>query len=176
MDIAAYISSGILHEYCLGTLSAGKREAVELVCARYPEVARELQQLQQAIGEEVKKEKAREASAFPLINKYSDHNEWKRIVSSLMPEEIKPGLHSIVLRRTEGVRQQLIISTVDVPPEMHELEYESFLILEGECTCYIGGTTLYLGPGSFVDVPLQVTHDVKVRSPYVVAVLQHQAI
>jgi mannose-6-phosphate isomerase-like protein (cupin superfamily) len=175
MNIAAYISSGILHEYCLDSLSPGKREAVEQVCARYPEIKYELDRLQQAIGEEIKKEETRQINAFPLIHKLSDHNEWKQMVSSLMPE-VKPGVQRISLIRSKDVRQQLVITTVDIPAEMHLNELESFLILQGECTCYIGGTTLHLGPGSFVEVPLQVTHDVKLRTPYVVAILQHQAV
>ena len=69
-----------------------------------------------------------------------------------------------------------MISRTDVDDEVHEHEQESFLVLEGECECHIGDTVYRLGPGGFIEIPLHLNHNVRVLSPYVVAVLQHIAV
>ncbi len=187
-----------MHEYCINTLSAGERTEVERVCAQYPQVKSELLQMQRALEkfaesvgrkpaaevqqtiwgtlENINKEKAGDLSDLPLLNKYSDHNNWKHIVKSLMPSRIPDERIVFPLRDANGVMQLLIISRTDVEEEVHEHERESFLILEGECECHIGDDTWRLGPGGFLEIPLHKNHNVKVISPYVVAVLQHVAI
>jgi hypothetical protein len=44
-----YITSGILQDYCLGLLGEEEERKVEAMCLTYPQVARELQQLQHAL-------------------------------------------------------------------------------------------------------------------------------
>ncbi|QIL74433.1 anti-sigma factor domain-containing protein [Hymenobacter sp. HDW8] len=50
MDIQEYIESGILEQYALGELNEAERAAVEAQAAAHPEIAHELDQVQQAIG------------------------------------------------------------------------------------------------------------------------------
>lgn len=51
MDAGSYITSGILQDYCLGTLSTQEERDVEAMCHAHPEVARELQLLRLALEE-----------------------------------------------------------------------------------------------------------------------------
>lgn len=44
-----YITSGILQDYCLGLLGEEDERKVEAMCHAYPQVARELQLLRQAL-------------------------------------------------------------------------------------------------------------------------------
>ncbi len=44
-----YITSGILQDYCLGLLAEEDERKVEAMCHAYPQVARELQLLRQAL-------------------------------------------------------------------------------------------------------------------------------
>lgn len=44
-----YITSGILQDYCLGLLAEEDERKVEAICHAYPQLARELQLLQQAL-------------------------------------------------------------------------------------------------------------------------------
>ncbi len=44
-----YITSGILHDYCLGFLTATEQRKVECMCQKYPQVATELETLKLAI-------------------------------------------------------------------------------------------------------------------------------
>jgi quercetin dioxygenase-like cupin family protein len=69
-----------------------------------------------------------------------------------------------------------VISRVDVPEESHEEVFESLLILKGECECTIGTETIQMQAGDYIDIPLHIPHNVKVLSPYVVAILQHKAV
>ena len=68
----------------------------------------------------------------------------------------------------------LVVTKLDVPQEMHDDIAESFFILKGRCTCTIGDEQVTLNPGDHLDIPLHVNHDVKLESPYVIAILQHQ--
>lgn len=198
MNVQEYIDSGVLHEYCMNTLSETQKAEVERVCAQYPEVNNELHQLQKTLEQyannaalwpgarlqetiwstldNLNKEKAGNLNDLPVINKYSDHNNWKRIVIPFMPEHVTKDFSVQTIRESGGVTQMLVISKIDVPDETHENERESFIVLEGECECYVGDNVYRLGPGGFIDIPMHTSHNVKVLSPYVVAVLQHIAV
>lgn len=45
----AFITSGILQDYCLGLLSNEAERKVEAMCGAYPQVAKELKLLQDAL-------------------------------------------------------------------------------------------------------------------------------
>jgi hypothetical protein len=49
MNAGDYITSGILQDYCLGLLTNEEEIKVEAMCHQYPQVARELQLLRQAL-------------------------------------------------------------------------------------------------------------------------------
>ncbi len=51
MDSKAYIESGILESYALGICTEEEQNEVEKLCAQYPEIKTELEQVQQAINE-----------------------------------------------------------------------------------------------------------------------------
>jgi mannose-6-phosphate isomerase-like protein (cupin superfamily) len=198
MNVQEYIDSGVLHDYCMNVLSESQMAAVEQVCAQYPEVKQELTQLQKTLEnyagnaalapgaalqeniwntlDNINKEKAGDLNDLPVINKYSDHNNWKRIVIPFMPKEVTRDILISTIRESAGVTQMLVISKTDVAEEVHENERESFLVLEGECECCIGDNLYHLGPGGFIEIPLHTPHNVRVLSPYVVAVLQHVAV
>ncbi len=198
MNVREYIDSGVLYDYCTNALSESERQAVEEVCTQYPEIKEELLSLQQSLNghaektavwpkaelqesiwstlENINIEKNGDLNNLPLINKYSDHNNWKRIVMPLVPETVIQDREIKMLRETSSITQMLVISKTNVDEEIHENEKESFLVLEGECECCIGAEVTRLGPGGFIEIPLHTRHNVKVLSPYVVAVLQHVAI
>lgn len=46
-----YITSGVLQDYCLGLLTDQEEKSVESMCRDYPEVARELELLQDVLKE-----------------------------------------------------------------------------------------------------------------------------
>ncbi|MES2701109.1 MAG: cupin domain-containing protein [Bacteroidota bacterium] len=198
MNIKEYIDSGILYEYCTDTLSASQKAEVEAMCAKFGELRDELAELQRSLEQystntlltpgaemqdsiwnvldNVNKETRGNMDDLPVINRYSEHTNWQRIVKALVPDKIEQGTQIIPLRDAGGVAQMLVLTTEDVPDEVHENERESFIVLEGECECYVGTNVIRLGPGGFIDIPLHEHHNVKVLSPYVIAILQHIAV
>ena len=51
MNEFEYITSGLLEDYCLGLLTDHERKSVESMCRDYPEVAKELELLQDVLKE-----------------------------------------------------------------------------------------------------------------------------
>lgn len=199
MNIREYIDSGILFDYCTGALSPDQKAEVDRICTSFPEVKEELDQLFVLIGtppetitpvlpppalqetiwgslDNINREKSFDIRQLPVINKYSDYENWKRIVQPFMPGTTEPERTTTVIRDSGGITQMLVVSRTDVADEIHENERESFLVLEGECECHIGNDIFRLGPGGYIEIPLHTHHNVHVLSPYVVAVLQHVAI
>jgi mannose-6-phosphate isomerase-like protein (cupin superfamily) len=198
MNAQEYIDSGVLYDYCINELSDQQRLEVELMCAQFPEIQKELTSLQGALGnfagasaitpapamqeniwsklDNINRENTGDIKQLPIINKYSDYNNWKKIVLSFMPADLTTERTIKTIRDSGGVTQMLVFTRTDVEEEVHENEQESFIILEGECECHIGNQTYRLGPGAFLEIPLHATHNVRVISPYVLAVLQHVAV
>jgi len=62
------------------------------------------------------------------------------------------------------------------PDEVHTDVWESFIVLEGECECYIGtDTVVRLKAGGYLEIPMHEHHDVKIISDYVVGIMQRIA-
>lgn len=108
----------------------------------------------------------------PLIDSTSDHREWLRAVEKLIPPGAPASPAVFPLLRHPGKLQLLLVTSSDLPKEVHTKEQESFLILEGECMCRVGDTDHYLKPGSYFEVPLNAGHTLHVRSERLVAVMQ----
>lgn len=193
-----YIDSGVLFDYCAGVLSPAEMQEVDRVCAAFPPIRQELDELSRAVGrplqgapggalpdleetiwgslDNINREKSGDIGQLPVVNKYSNHTHWQRIVQPFMPAERGNERTVTTIRDTGGITQMLIVSRTDVAEEVHEHERESFIVLEGECECIIGEKKYHLGPGGYIEIPLHTRHNVRVLSPYVVAVLQHIAV
>lgn len=195
MEIQEYIKSGILEQYCLGLLDANEQEEVVQMSLIYPEIKQELDEIENTIEKialtnavspkiDLKskilrslgfsdEEERLDINNLPVTHKDSIHKNWLNAVEHLIPLEPVDDFSCTVLRQDEQVTQMLVITKLDVPPEIHDDIAESFFILKGECVCNVGGRVYQLGPGDFLDIPLYQEHNVKLLSPYVVAILQH---
>lgn len=195
MEIQEYIKSGILEQYCLGLLDANEQEEVVQMSLIYPEIKQELDEIENTIEKialtnavspkiDLKskilrslgfsdEEERLDINNLPVTHKDSIHKNWLNAVEHLIPLEPVDDFSCTVLRQDEQVTQMLVITKLDVPPEIHDDIAESFFILKGECVCNVGGRVYQLGPGDFLDIPLYQEHNVKLSSPYVVAILQH---
>jgi mannose-6-phosphate isomerase-like protein (cupin superfamily) len=194
MDIQAYIESGVLQDYCLGILTEAEGLEVEQYVSVYPEIKKELRAYQQALEQyaidfaartnvaDVKtktldvldnllKEKTH-TEGLPLLNRFSTREHWLRVVKPMIPETLEEDMFVKVLRNDEQVFQTILWLKTAYPDEIHDDLKECFMILEGECECYMGDEIIRLGPGGFFDVPLHVHHDVKVTKGPVLAIIQ----
>jgi mannose-6-phosphate isomerase-like protein (cupin superfamily) len=198
MQIQNFIQSGILEEYCLGLLSSEEQAFVIQMSMLYPEIKEELTQIElimekAALKLAVKPNPELKQTIFnsltyaavtnsiylnnlPDIDSDTNYQDWLEVLAHLIPVEPLGDISFQLLRQDNRVTQTLVISRIDVPEEMHKDVIESFLILKGECECTVGDDVVSLGPGGFIEIPLFKDHDVKIISPYVVAVLQHAAL
>jgi mannose-6-phosphate isomerase-like protein (cupin superfamily) len=198
MDIQAYITSGILEEYCLGLLNEEEQANLIKMSILYPEIKDEL------IAVEIALEQLAQSGAiepglgvrqrilnmfgvkdtdepvnpdqFPAIGRDTDYQTWLNKLEDLIPDEPTESLSIEIIRDDEYFKQMLVISKQDIPEEEHGEFLESFLILKGRCECTVGDSLHTLGVGDFIEIPLHTKHDVKILTPHVVAVLQYEFI
>lgn len=196
-DTTQYLQSGIIENYCLGSLSESEMKEVLLLADQFPEIQKAILEFQNTLekyAQSVSKPAPIEAknklmsmidnllqeesislTNLPLISKYSNSEHWLKFAKSLLPDETKHDVHVKVLRDDAEVFLSILWLKTDVPNEVHSQETESFLVLEGECECFVGDERYVFGPGDFFEVPMYMDHDVKLLTPSVVAVLQRVA-
>ena len=194
LDIQKYIDSGSLEQYCFeldNTLLANEIVALRL---DHPEVGWELGEIELTI-ESFAESHAIKPKAYlknrimaalnfaenridldnlPPTAKYSNYESWLKAVEHLIPSEPFEDFFAHVLRQNEKIAQTLVITKQNVSDEVHADVSESFFILKGTCTCTVGKEIFILNEGDYLDIPLHTNHDIRIDSPYVVAILQHQ--
>jgi len=196
MNVRDYIASGVLEEYCLGLLDAADQAIVIQKGKLFPEVKKELAAIEMAmetlaasraiIPKNDVKQKILNSLGFtdqavqfdlndlPATNANSNHLSWLKSLEHLIPDEPAEDFSCHVLSQDERFAQMLIISKSNVSEEIHEDLTESFFILKGVCECLVGEKSFRLAPGDYLEIPLHKPHDVKLLSPYVVAILQYR--
>ena len=197
MNMEEYIQSGKLEEYILGLLD--EEEAAELLslCKDHPKLNQEINEIDKSMfrylselavpvseGEKSKLFNALDLiekdiflpDSYPKIHKYSDYTSWtialKDELESLPDDKF---VMKTIWQNADG-ELSLIKSRRDIMPETHHDLHESFLLLQGTCTCIIGEKTYYLQTGDFLEIPLDVDHNVIITSEVpVIAILQRLA-
>lgn len=192
MQIKEYINSGILEQFCLGSLTKSEQETVITMCSVHPEVKAELAEIELALEcvattTTIKPKPALKQQILDIIainevitldnlpptDRYSDYQAWLKAVEHLIPAQPFEDFFAYPLHYNDKIEQTLVVTKLGVPKETHEDVIESFFILEGSCTCKVGRYTYTLNAGDFLEIPLHEEHDVILTSPYVVAILQH---
>jgi mannose-6-phosphate isomerase-like protein (cupin superfamily) len=194
-NLEQYINSGILEEYCLDLLNPQQKQEVERIAQLNPLVQSNLGRLKAFILEmrsipetplpqpikdktwtqleNIYLETVMDPQHLPLINSYSDANQWKLFVKPLLPEQLESSNFLKVLREDETVKQVVVWTRLDYPEEIHDTEQESLLILEGECECEIGNKIIQLKKGDYYEIPLHVPHNMSLRTPELLALIQY---
>jgi mannose-6-phosphate isomerase-like protein (cupin superfamily) len=193
--IKEYIDSGNLEQHCFDLFNSERAKEITELSASNPGIKQELAEIEQTIELLAKSqaiephprlrgkllnllgfagEQQLDINALPPTSKYSDHISWLNAVEHLLPAEPYEDFFMHVLQQNERIAQMLVVTRLAVEPELHEDIAESFFILKGCCTCTIGDKQVTLNAGNHLDIPLHVTHNVKIESPYVIAILQHQ--
>lgn len=193
MDIKQFIDSGILEQFCLGLANEAERAEVMKLTAEYPEIGAELEAIERSMINFAESENpvpqlknkilarlgfaadvALDINNLPPADKYANYINWLQAVEHLISAEPFEDLSIQVLQQNNAIAQMLVVAKVDVPEESHDSYAESFFILKGKCRCTIDNVEIELGPGDFLEIPLYAQHDVKMLTPYVVAILQYR--
>lgn len=194
MNKEEYISSGLIEDYCLGILDEKQMSAIEQAAAEHTEIKQKIKSFQQSLeqyafefsktpAETLKNkifsvidnlalEEDHKKGKLPLISKFSNTENWLRIVASLIPEKLEEPMFVREIGNENGVEHMVIWTKVPYPDEVHIDEHESFIVLKGRCRCTIGDEVIELGPGGYLSIPLYKHHDVEIIEGPVLAVVQ----
>jgi mannose-6-phosphate isomerase-like protein (cupin superfamily) len=193
MDVQKYIESGVLEQYCLGLLDEGEQAYLIQMTMLYPEIKAELNatelafeelsaigaveppnNLKQNILAVIELGAELNINDLPVLSQSADPGPWLKAFAHLIPDEPTEDLTVNVIRHDAVVQQMLMTGNTDVPEEEHGEFYESLFVLKGRCECTVGDELFTLGAGDFIEIPLNVKHDIKLLTPYVTAVLQYR--
>lgn len=189
MNKEELIASGLLELYVLGETEPQEDQLIENLVLVYPELRRELNEIELSLeslalanavtpdpivkpfllatldyidriknGEDMIKP--------PLLNENSipeDYNQWLNR-ADLKPTEQIEDVFAKIIYAVPGLTTAIVWIKYMAPQEVHDDEYESFLILEGTCNIYVEEEVFSLQAGDVLTVPLHKNHHVLVTS------------
>ena len=188
-EVQAYIESGIIEMYVLGIASTEEMLEVEAMAAAHPEVSDAIDAFSASIEQSLLKNaveppatvrpfvmatidymdrltKGEQPANPPILtedSKITDYEEWLNKPQMVVAEDFN-GIHARIIAATPAALTAIVWIKEMAPAEVHEDEYEKFLIVEGTCTITIAGHDHYLKAGDYLTIPLHCQHHVKVTS------------
>ena len=189
-NIKKYIESGILEAYVMGTTNSVEASEVEQLMLEFHEIREEIEAISEALKNYTqahsippdptirpflmatidfteRMKKGEQPASPPLLHegsKVSDYNEWLSREDMILPEDFTD-LYAKIIGYTPGALTAIVWIKDVAPQEVHEHEFEKFLVVEGTCNITIGGDIHQLVAGDYLSIPLYKNHDVKVTSP-----------
>ena len=188
MTTREYIDSGILELYVAGIATATEREEVELMAAGSPAIRQEIEAISLSLQNYAKAnaiapnpvikpfllatidyterlKKGEPVSEPPVLNensKLEDYYPW--LNRSDMVAADTADVFAKIIGYTPAVVTAIVWLKDYAPHEVHDSEYERFLIVEGTCNIIVGGEVNELVAGDYFAIPLHKNHTVKVTS------------
>jgi mannose-6-phosphate isomerase-like protein (cupin superfamily) len=108
-----------------------------------------------------------EPPAFPpLLTEHStmaDYAEWLGRTDIALPEYFRD-IHASIIGYTAELITAIVWIKEMAPQEVHDHEYEKFLIVEGTCDIQIEDEVHHLVPGDYLTIPLHKNHHVRITS------------
>ena len=184
-----FIDSGILELYVLGKTDELENKEVLMMAATYSEVFDEIGAIELSLekyalinGVELDinikpfviatidftdRIKNGELPTFPpLINENSslaDYAPWLNRSDMALPVDFEE-IHAKIIGYNEEALTAIIWLKNGSPTEIHDDEFEKFLIVEGTCTITIDKEDFYLKSGDVLSIPLYKEHFLRVTS------------
>ena len=187
--IEEFMQSGILEIYVMGAATPEEAATVEEMAATYPQVRQELDQIGQAMEayamahavepkatvkplilatinylERLKQgERVTEPPVLTAASQISDYADWLTRPDMILPPDAE-AIYVKIIGATPAATTAIVWLTGTAEDEVHQKEYERFLVVEGSCDIITDDATYTLNPGDYYGVPLHVKHMVKVTS------------
>ena len=187
-SVSEYIETGILELYVLGIASDEERNDVERLALEHVEIREEIEEIKVSIevyGDAYKLEpnpvikpflmatidyterlkSGEPPSAPPLLTENSavaDYNQWLN-----RPDMVSADTEDVfakIIGYTPEATTAIVWLKDYAPHEVHDNEYERFLIVEGTCDIIVEDEINQLVPGDYFAIPLHKKHMVKVTS------------
>ncbi len=188
MTSKEFIDSGILEQYVLGNASAAEIEQIQLMVAADPVIQVEINAISQTL-EKFAMENAVKPDPIlkPFLMAVIDYTERltngepvsdpPMLQSNSKPEDYAPWLNRAdmvsygnddicakIINYTPQVVTAIVWIKTYAPHEVHDNEFERFLVVEGTCDIIVEEEINHLVPGDYFSIPLHKTHLVKVTS------------
>jgi mannose-6-phosphate isomerase-like protein (cupin superfamily) len=184
-----YIESGILEMYVLGHTSEVENLEIQHMANTHPEIRDEIESISESLIQYAETEvksinptikpmvmaiidytermmSGEIPAAPPILNersKISDYSQWLDNKSMQLPLHFED-LYAKIIGNVEGAMTAIVWIKDSSPYEVHDTEYEKFLIVEGTCDIVTENKTYSLVPGDYLTIPLHLGHEVKVTS------------
>jgi mannose-6-phosphate isomerase-like protein (cupin superfamily) len=108
-----------------------------------------------------------EQQSFPPVlteqSKIDDYNEWLKREDMFLPDDAD-SIYVKLIGYTPDVTSAMVWIKHYTPSEVHNNEFEKFLIVEGTCDITVDEKIYSLVAGDYLSIPLYVSHHVKVTS------------
>ena len=186
--VTEYIESGILELYVLGIARHEERKEVERLALEYFEIREEIEKINASIEVYADANKmepnpvvkpflmatidyterlknGEPVSMPPLLSKNSeiaDYNQWLNRPD--MVSANKEDVFAKIIGYTSEAITAIVWLKDYAPHEVHDNEYERFLIVEGTCDIIVEDEIHQFIPGDYFAIPLHKKHMVKVTS------------
>jgi mannose-6-phosphate isomerase-like protein (cupin superfamily) len=188
-DSNNFIGSGILELYVLQQTTPEETREVELAAEKDPSIRKEIIEIElslekYAMAHAVEPNpiikpfllatidysdriaNGEQPDSAPLLTENSspaDYESWINRADMGLPEDFDQ-VYAKILSSTPEVTTALVWVKEMAPQEVHDHEFEKFLILEGTCTITIEDINHYLATGDYLAIPLHKSHHVTITS------------
>ncbi|WP_316809997.1 cupin domain-containing protein [Pedobacter heparinus] len=188
-DLQTLIDSGILELYVLGQTTEQENLHIEQMKATHPQIQQEIDQIslaleKYALEHAVKPDpiikpfllatidytdrvKSGELiTPAPLLDEISTESNYRYWISrkDMIPPHYFEDVFAKIISYTAQAITAIVWLKHMAPQEVHDNEFERFLILEGSCNIHIENEIHSLTPGSYLEIPLHKRHHVIVTS------------
>ena len=187
---ADFIDSGRIEQYVLGLSNPEEDREVEYMSATYPEVKDALLQAETRLEKSMntspvapppsikpflmalidymnRMEQGEPYSEAPILSAQSTAAEftpWLQREDMQLPAHAGD-LYAKIISHSQLATTAIVWLKDRAAEEVHEKEYEKFLVLEGSCEITIGSEMHALDAGDFLAIPLFEKHVIRVTSP-----------
>ena len=189
MEKEELLSSGLLELYVLGETTSLENKLIEEMCLQFPDFFEEINAIeialeQYAVDNAIKPDAIIKpfllatidymdrmmageiVQAPPILTENSsveDYSLWLDKPDMMVPEDYDEVFAKILNHDERGITAIAWIKSM-APQEVHDHEYEKFLIVEGTCSIHIEEEVHALVPGDYLMIPLHKKHHVLVTS------------
>ncbi|MEO8235247.1 MAG: cupin domain-containing protein [Flavobacterium sp.] len=187
--IQDYINSGILELYVLGMTTDEENIEITKLAEENIEVKKEIDAISEALqitseafSPEIspatkamvmatidyteRLKNGEEYTIAPLLSKNStidDFEPWLNRYNMQVSDDYET-IDAKIISASDEATTLIVWLKHGAPIEVHDKEYEHFLIVEGTCTITIGEESHNLVPGNYLSIPLFIGHNVEVTS------------
>lgn len=188
-NVKEYINSGILEMYVLGNTNLEETNDVNEMAHLHEEIRIEIEEITNtlilysadttkklsaglrpfviAVVDYTERLKSGEPVTVPPTlsqnSKVDDFKEWTDRIDMFLPEDSGDMYAKIIGFTPQATTAISWVKTISAT-EVHDNEYERFLILEGSCEVIIGDEKHQLVAGDYLEIPLHIGHSLIVTS------------